>query len=132
MNASIRRKMNLNICINTNTNQHTCANMNTHTVKLFFSCIENRFEEKSHFYRACRGFMDRWGVTIYIYIYIYTYIYTYIYILYIYILYIYIYVYIYMYIEGLEVSWLMGLQVLQTSGPCNDSTVRSKVSSAKS
>ena len=36
MNTSIRRSMNLNICINTNTNQHTDAKMNTHTVKLLF------------------------------------------------------------------------------------------------
>ena len=66
MNTSIRRNMNLNICINTDTNQHTDANMNTHTniylntvdtrnptrvtVKLLFSKrIENRFEEKSQF-----------------------------------------------------------------------------------
>ena len=92
MNTSIRRNMNLNICINTNTNQHTDANMNTHTsiylnivdtrnptrvaVKLLFKRIENRFEEKSQFYRACRGFVDRcvsWGGGATIYIYIYTY-----------------------------------------------------------
>ena len=40
MNTSIRRNMNLNICINTYTSQHTDANMNTHTnIDIFVLCI---------------------------------------------------------------------------------------------
>ena len=36
MNTPIRRRMDLNVWINTNTKQHTDDNMNTHTVKLLF------------------------------------------------------------------------------------------------
>ena len=100
MNTSIRRNMNLNICINTYTSQHTDANMNTHTniypnnvdtrsptrvtVKLLFlnaSKIDSR--KKAIFIvlaevlwiGACHG---GGGDHIYIYMYVYMYVYIYI------------------------------------------------------
>ena len=41
MKTCIRRNMNLDICINTNTNQHTDANMNTHT-NIYLNTVDTR------------------------------------------------------------------------------------------